>query len=154
MSLTNSSSCVTTHRHIHCLGKSFFLNFVLAWLLSANQVVLLSVQTTLYLFYNGKTYARNPISFSRLPRHKRDTEWPIWTLIDAYGDHGPPINSQHNIWPIQVSSPHPTRWKMWRKQLDAAVLGMPLWDTEELMQGYVTAFCHLPRPCRLVGVVR
>ena len=145
VSLAEPTPCMATHRFIHRLGKSFFLNFVLARLISAEQVVVLSAEDTIFLFYGGTVYKRSPVHFSELPTCKRKERWPIWTLIDADGDCGPPINSWDNIWPIQVSSPHPTRWKGWRKQRGAAIFGMCLWDEEELMEGYVkAAFCHAP----------
>ena len=59
-------------------------------------------------------------------------------LVDVDGhDHGPPIGAGENIWPIQASSPNPIRWKSWRKQYDATLLGMPLWKMDELVEGYV-----------------
>ena len=77
---------------------------------------------------------------------KRKTQYyPLWVLIDVdYENHGPPLAST-NVWPIQTSSPNSARWKAWRKQTGGALLGMPLWNMDELMKGYVfSLFSFLP----------
>lgn len=114
---------------------------MLARLISAKQVVLMSTGCSLFLFYNGKVYHREGIYAFHLPTHQRDRHWPIFTLIDvdvAY--QGPFISSDYKIWPIQASPPEPDKWRSWSKQRGAALLGMPLWSFEELMEGYVWLF--------------
>jgi hypothetical protein len=54
----------------------------------------------------------------------------------------PPISSPSNIWPIQVASPNPIQWKAWSKQYGTDLLGMPLWNIEEPIEGY--AFDSFP----------
>ena len=79
-----------------------------------------------------------------LPKHPTERYCPIWALIHMdYSDQGPPITGQSNIWPIQMSSPSPIRWKSWQKRNKAALWGIPLWNEEELTRGYV--FDSLPR---------
>ena len=95
--MTKPSPRTTTHQCNCSLGKTFFLNFLLARLISARQVVLLSDGYTVHLFYHGKLYTREPVRFSCLPRHKLGGKWPIWTLIGGNKDQEPPISSTHNI---------------------------------------------------------
>ena len=123
----------------HCPGKTLFLDFMLLRLMSANQVVLLFTGSALYLFCDEHVYMRVPGYFLNLPTFQGASRFPIWTLVDADDlNHAPPINVSQNIWPIQASSPNPNRWNTWSKRRDAALLGMPLWDIHELMEGYVT----------------
>jgi len=116
-----------------------FLKFMLARLISDRQVVLLCDINTVLLFYHGKVYSRpTQRGFGDLPEHQEAPYCPIWALIDMDClEEGPPITGSDNIWPIQASSPNPIRWKSWRKQTGAALLGMPLWKMNELMEGYV-----------------
>jgi hypothetical protein len=112
---------------------------MLVRLISARQVVLLWDSSRAYLFYRGQVYFRSTVfGFEDLPEHQRTPYCPIWALIDMdYQYQGPPITGSSNIWPIQASSPDPVRWKHWRKQNRAALLGLPPWNMEELMEGYV-----------------
>ena len=140
VSMTRSSPHATTHRHIRSLGKTTFLKFMLARLISARQVVVLCDNNRCYLFYAGTVYSRPAeFGFVALPTHKESEDFPVWALIDLdFQERGPQVGSA-NVWAIQTSSPNPIRWKSWRKQHRAALLGMPLWSMEELMKGY--AFC-------------
>ena len=116
-----------------------FQMFMLARLLSAHQVVLLCDNAIIYLFFRRKVYYQSAESYIVLPQSRH----PIWTLIDVdYQDREPPntITDSRSIWPIQTS---PVRWKNWRKQTKAAMLGMPLWTMEELVKGYVPSSCHM-----------
>jgi hypothetical protein len=112
---------------------------MLARLISARQVVLLCDTSNTYLFYHQRVHTRPTASgFEDLPRLQETPYYPIWALIDVdFQDYGPPITGSSNIWPIQTSSPDPARWKLWQKQNEAALLGMPLWSMEELMKGCV-----------------
>jgi len=116
-----------------------FLKFMLARLISDRQVVLLYDTYTAFLFFHGKVYSRpTQCGFGDLPRRKGALYCPIWALIDVdYLDHGPPITGSDNTWPIQASPPDPIRWNSWSKQNEATLLGMPLWEMDELMEGYV-----------------
>ena len=136
--MTRSPPSATTHWHIHSSGKTIFLNYALARLISARQVVLMCNNSAVYLFYHGQVYSRQAgLGFEGIPTHKRDQYCPMWALIDVdYQDRGPRITSSSEMWPIQASSPHPARWKLWRKQYRAAVWGMPLWTMGELREGY------------------
>lgn len=113
---------------------------MLAQLVSANQAVLLSTQSTLYLFYQGQVYKQKGVGFPHIPTHRWDEDFTMWTLIDSDTLTQPPIIGHgSDIWPIQVSPPNPSWWKSWSKQREAALLGMSLWDMKELMEGYVLA---------------
>lgn len=117
---------------------------MLAQLILTNQVVLLC-SDQVYLFYQDTVYTRSMhLGFYHLPRNKKVEYCPIWALIDVdYEDEGPPISSSSNIWPIQASSPKSVRWRAWAKQDGAAILGMPLWNMDELMEGYVFSLFSL-----------
>jgi len=125
--------------HTRPQGKTTFLKFLLAWLLSAHQAAILCDNDFIYLFYHGKVYSRPAVSaFKNAPRHKTSPYYPIWTLIDMdFRDREAPVDDDLNIWPVQASPPNPIRWKSWRKQLGGALLGMPLWNREDLVHGYV-----------------
>lgn len=119
---------------------------MLAWLISAHQVILLCTTSETYLFFDGKVHFRQTSSgFGGLPTHQKASYFPIWALVDVdFKDRGPPFMSSTNVWPMQVSSPNPIRWKDWRKQFEGALLGMPVWSVEELLAGYVFYFPFLP----------
>ena len=137
-----------SYRRIRSPGKSNFLKFVLAWLLSKQQVVLLCCSAHAYLFYRDMVYFQ-PTShaFLGLPVHREHPNRGLWTPIDVdYDTRGPPLTGDQNVWPIQVSSPKPIRWRSWLKQLDGALWGMPLWSLEELIEG--CAFNSFYRPSR------
>jgi len=52
-------------------GKTMFLKFMLAWLISANQVVVLCDSYEAHLFYHGQVYSRQAeAGFKGLPRQK------------------------------------------------------------------------------------
>jgi len=145
--MTRSPPHATTYRHIRSPGKTTFLKLMLARLISADQVVLLCDSINTYLFYQGRVYTRlTQFGIGSLPKHQEIPYCPVWALIDVdFNDRGPPLSSTSNVWPIQASSPNPIRWKSWQKQYGAAELGMPLWNEEELMAGYVfSLFSFLP----------
>ena len=135
------------HRRICSLGKSNFLKFMLAWLLSAQQVVLLCDNTRAYLFYCREVYFRaTSDGFWDLPVHREEPYRSVWGLIDVdFGEHGPPISSNPIIWPIQASPPKSVRWRSWHKQFtDSALWGMPLWSLDELVEGYAFSSFYSP----------
>ena len=111
--------------------------FLLARFISARQPVVLCDSLRIYLFFRGDVYWRpTATGFYELPRHKQIEHCPVWTLIDMdYQDLNPPIERASNIWPIQTSSPNPVRWKLWQKQNEPSLLGMSLWNMEELKVG-------------------
>ena len=155
-SMIRSPPRATTHRHIHFPGKSLFLMFMLVRLISAHQVVLLCGSSEVFLFYCGRVYSRPTASgLGELPRHQHEEYHPIWALVDVdYIGQGPPITNLSNIWPIQASSPNPVLWKAWSKQTNASILGMPRWNTEDLIKGFVFSLFSLPliRPCHSKGI--
>jgi len=137
--MTGSTRYLTAHLHTCSLGKTLFLTFMLVKLISAGQVVLLYNPPEVYLFYHGQVYSRlAKDGFESLPKHRRMTYCPIWALIDGdYGSQGLPIGLSPVTWPVYASSPSPTRWTPLLEQNGATLLGMPLWNMEELLQGYV-----------------
>jgi len=128
-----------SHQRIRSPGKTNFLRFMLARLLSNQQVVVLCDNDQVHLFYRDQVYARpTALGFVDLPVHREHPSRSVWGLIDVdFQDHGPPISSDLTVWPIQASSEKPIRWRSWQKQLRGAALwGMPLWNLEELVEGY------------------
>ena len=144
--MTRSPPRATTHPRICSPGKTIFLNYVLVRLISARQVVLICDEYKTHLFYCGQVYSRSAGSgLEDLPECLQTQYFPIWALIDVdYQKQGPPFSRRSNIWPVQASSPNPVRWDAWRKQSQAYVLGMPLWNKEELVKGYVFSMFSLP----------
>ena len=128
-----------------------FLSFLLARLLSVRQVVLLYTNAETYLFYRGQAYSRpTGPRLKHLPTRTIERYCPIWMLIDMDdANRGPHIGKRLNIWPIQASSPNPTRWRVWKKQYGAFLFGMPLWSMDELIAGYVFSLFPLSaiNPC-------
>jgi len=135
--MTQSPRCSAAYRSICSPGKTTFLKFLLTRLLVARQVVLLVDNTEAYLFYHGTVYYRStPVGRQGLPIPTPKSYRPVWALMDVdHGDTNPFVSGNLEMWPIQVSSPNPGRWNKWRKQLGAALLGMPLWNTQDLMKG-------------------
>ncbi|KAF9779833.1 hypothetical protein BJ322DRAFT_344792 [Thelephora terrestris] len=119
-------------------GKTTFLKFMLARLISNGQVVLLFDNARAHLFYRGQVHYRVMTDvIDGLPRLTRPgRKSPIWTLVDAdIYPLGPPVGGNRDIWPIHATSPKRDRWKVWRKMNDAALWGMPKWSMEELIRG-------------------
>ena len=115
-----------------------------ARLISAGQVVLLCDNSDTHLFYRGSVYFRptEPHGFQNIPTHNKGY-YPVWTLIDFDSqDREPPLTSSTGVWPVQASSPNSIRFKSWRRQNGATLLGMPVWSMEDLVEGYV--FSPLP----------
>jgi hypothetical protein len=144
--MTRSSPRTTSHWRIRFLGKTMFLNFLLARLISARQVVLLHNISKVYLFYRGQVYSRLEVSgLKNLPKRLETGYYPLWLLIDVdTRGQEPIIPGGPELWPIQACSPNHLQWKPWKKQFGAAEWGMPLWDMEELMEGYVSGLFPLP----------
>ena len=143
--MTRSPPCATTHWCIHSPGKTTFLKFMLARLIQAGQVVLLCDASRTHLFYKGQAYSRSTVpNFDNFPIHLKMPYYPVWAL--TYVGHGnteSPISATRSIWPVQTPPLNPTRWKSWRRQNGAALLGMPIWDMKELMKGYVFSLFSL-----------
>ena len=134
-----SLSLITIDQCTCSTGKTTFLKFMLARLISAQQVVLLCDDSATHLFYRGGVYIRptEPHGFMNLPTHAPHN--PIWALIDVgYEDRGPPLTGSTGVWPIQASSPNPVRFKSWSKQDGATLLGMPPWSMMDLVEAYVS----------------
>ena len=135
-SVTRSPPCAVPHRPTCSPGKTTFLKFMLARLISAHQVVLLCDDPETHLFYHGKVYSRSiSFGFKDLPRRRVMGYCPIWALIDVGSSAWePPIVEAMVVWPIQASS-NPGQWRWWNKQYRTALLGMPRWNTKELVGG-------------------
>ena len=125
-----------------------FLKFMLTRLISEAQALLLCSNSLIHLFYRGQAYSRSTASgFEGLPERRQTDYCPIWALVDMdYLNQEPPIGDE-NIWPIQASYPNPGQWKAWLKQEGGALLGLPPWNMEDLMEGYVFSLI----PCSAVG---
>jgi len=63
-----------------------FPKFMLVWLISVDQVVILCDSFKAHLFYRGEVYSRPAKEgFEYLPMRKRMAYCPIWALIDTSG---------------------------------------------------------------------
>ena len=130
---------LTAHLRTRYPGKTTFLAFVLAQLLLAKQVVLLIFPNHLLLFYSGKVYRREGSGIDTIPKYRQ--YWCTWALINSDSrKEGPPLDTGFSIWPVQASSPKPSRWTAWLNQFGGVLSGMPLWKIHELNDGYVV-FC-------------
>ena len=131
----------TTHSRIRFAGKTTFLKFMLAWLITFHQVVVLADAPNLYLFYQGQVYHQPMLSgFMNLPEFVGPQYYPIWALVDLdfQKTRATLITGSAKIWPIQAASPNPAQWESWFKQYGATRLGMPAgWTRQELIFGYV-----------------
>ena len=118
---------------------------MLARLISARQVVLWYNNYRAYLFFRGQVYTRMGASgFMDLPQYQ-GSYCPVWALIDVdFLAQGPPLSGYSDCWPIQASPPQSILWKPWVKRCYAALLGMPPWNFEELMEGWVFCLAHFP----------
>jgi len=117
---------------------------MLAQLISTQEVVLLCDSNRILLFFCNKLYHRLTISgFDFLPIPPPGRKHPIWALVDQGRPKEPPITESTDIWPVQTSSLNPIQWANWAKHNKAAMLGMPLWNMEELKIGFVLAYSLL-----------
>jgi hypothetical protein len=135
---------MTTKRCICSAGKTNFLKFMLARLISARQVVLLCDNSDTYLFYRGSVHSRptEPNGFKNIPTRNKGY-YPVWTLVDFDPqDREPPLIRSTGVSPVQASSPNPIRFQSWAKKNGAALLRIPVWSVDDLVAGY--DFSQLP----------
>ena len=85
----------TAHQRIRCPGQAFFLNFMFARLISANQIVPISTGSTFYLSYHSKVYKRELAS--RVFLHISSTD------ISPYGDRQP----LRRLFKVSIDDRHP-----------------------------------------------
>ena len=125
------------HSAAHPIGKSTFLMFLLARLISARQVVILGNKIKSNLFYRGKVYRKMQYLGDLPTLFQNEREQPAWALIDGDCMTEVPFTMNAQIWPILATSPQPIRWQQsWGRQLNAFMWGMPKWNFEELVAWY------------------
>jgi len=98
----------------------------------------------LYLFYHGKVYTTVSASLYttqteyRLPQPKSQTsEVFIWSLFHITKKEEPSrVLITHPCLPVQAASPDSTRFKVWYKQFQPMLVGLPLWTRDELAKGF------------------
>ena len=134
-----------------------FLNFMLARLLSARQVVLLCDVNRTRLFYRGQVYSRLTVpGFENLP--KRTGVWyhPIWALMDMdTRTQEPPLR-----WRGCLADPGVFSKPRSMESVAQAVQGCSVRDASMGYEGadgrvrlsLVPPFCYQPRPYRLIEV--
>jgi len=109
---------------------------MLVRLISAHQVIVQFNGVVTTLFKAGEVYTHQGSGFAYIPVPREQSVITVWALIDVdWGETGAPLTEDLLIWPIQVSSPKPVRWRSWSKQFRAAIWGLPLWTLEELVYG-------------------
>ncbi|KAI0739476.1 hypothetical protein C8Q80DRAFT_1274537 [Daedaleopsis nitida] len=118
------------------IGKTTFLKYILARLLSEKQVVILYTTEYVFLFYQQRVYYHPEVPgvLSRLPRTR--SKHLLWMLVDMdFVKRGPHLGIDLHVWPILASSPNRERWIGLTAQYDVRVWGMELWTREELISG-------------------
>ncbi|KAI0764791.1 hypothetical protein C8Q74DRAFT_1284000, partial [Fomes fomentarius] len=119
------------------VGKTMFLKYMLARLLSEKQVVVFYTPQRIYLFYQNYVYHRPETSEAiiDLPYHTQST-FSLWMLVDMDPEvREPHVDDVPSVWPVLASPPNSRRWKCWAKQMDGVLWGLDLWTKEELMYG-------------------
>ena len=127
-------------------GKTLFNYYLLVRLLQRKQVVLFSPDgESVFLFYHREVYTvrMEAIYGDVLPYPKSSSNVFIWSLFDIYGPKEPKkVLVNRPCLPVQVASPNPIRYKIWRKERIPLLTGLPLWTRDELMQGCVFSITH------------
>ena len=123
------------------LGKTVLLVYLLVYFLQHGQVVLYSPHATLsILFYHDGVYMAAPgYAHNFLPKPKPGSRAFIWSLFEA--EVGESMAFAHRsgvLFPIQAPSPNP-KYYSWRNYRRPPITALPLWDREELKQGYVSS---------------
>ncbi|KAL5480206.1 hypothetical protein ACEPAI_1476 [Sanghuangporus weigelae] len=122
------------------VGKTTWLWFMLIYLLTLKKNVALHTKGRTYLFYHDRVY---------IASSGPDVTWPpstavrdrIWCLIDSDERVGPPPSyltskDEGRIFPVHAAPPNPARYYKWFKQRGGVVIGMPLWNEEEIIEGF------------------
>ncbi|GJJ07106.1 hypothetical protein Clacol_001306 [Clathrus columnatus] len=103
--------------------------------------LLLSLWATLYLFYDNDVWSPKTQNTLPFPIAKKVEDLRtvhklfLFVLIDQdvlTSEPRPGLVFGNHIFPIQASSPNPSRFKRWAKKRNAAIWGLPLWDETEL----------------------
>ncbi|KAM6499073.1 hypothetical protein JOM56_004581 [Amanita muscaria] len=117
------------------IGKSIFLYFVLVERILNGQCTAYQYTSTVILMLGSHDVRIFPAD-PRLDTRK----FPgTWALVDSNVELIPPrgeFTSAHSkFYLIQATSPQPSRWKAWKKQLSAAIAVMKPWSCKELYIG-------------------
>ena len=114
------------------LGKTTWLYFMFIYLVTRGEPVAFYKRGTTRVFHQGNVYK------TQVEREFPRGQAP-WCLIDSdLRNNTPPeyiIDSQSVVYPVQASSPNPTRYKSWVKQRSAKILGMRLWSEDDILKG-------------------
>ena len=116
------------------LGKTTWLYFMFIYLVTRGEPVAFYKRGTTRVFHQGHVYK------TQVEREFPRGQEP-WCLIDCdHRNNIPPeyiIDSQSVVYPVQASSPNPTRYKSWIKERSAEILGMQLWSEDDIFEGCV-----------------
>ena len=126
------------------LGKTTFLHYYLASLLSQKQVSMLYTNGKLYIFKDGSTIFWAPVSSVKIPKDYYNAP----CLLDSEGGHRPPqaLISNYRLFILQAASPGPihTDWMYKRVHVRRFVLNPP--DEDEVVAASVFFYFFL-HPC-------
>jgi hypothetical protein len=142
---TRSSPRTTAHQPIRSPGKTIFLNFILARLISARQVVLVYDGTRLRLFLPGQSIlSSGGVRFRYSSSRSKHT---ILSHMDVDRRRQPEPRATY---PNGIKSladpdvlPGPPSMEVVAEAVQRCSVGVPLWDMEELMEGYVFSLLSL-----------
>ncbi|KAL5482842.1 hypothetical protein ACEPAI_9437 [Sanghuangporus weigelae] len=122
------------------VGKTTWLWFMLIYLLTLKKNVALHTGGDTHLFYHDHVYIASSGTKVTWPPSTavRDR---IWCLIDSDEHVGPPPiyltwKDEERIFPVHAASPNPARYYEWFKQRGGVIIGMPLWNEEEIIEGF------------------
>ncbi|KIM49471.1 hypothetical protein M413DRAFT_407520 [Hebeloma cylindrosporum] len=121
-------------------GKTLFSYYLLIRLLQRKQVVLFSPNgVVVYLFYHNEVYKARVGDLdgeASLPKPVSATSIFIWSLFDILKREDPAhFLVTYPCFPVQVASPDPARYAIWKKEHYPLITGLPLWTRDELAQG-------------------
>ena len=115
------------------LGKTTWLYFMFICLVTRREFVAFYDGGTTGLFHQDHVYKAQV--GAEFPQNQM-----TWCLIDCDYRNDIPVyivHSQSAVYPVQASSPNPTRYKSWIKQRSAEILGMQLWSEDDIFEGCV-----------------
>ncbi|KAG6820340.1 hypothetical protein H0H93_002000 [Arthromyces matolae] len=120
-------------------GKTFFLFYLLVQLLRRHQHVVFYIRGIAYLFSPQEDgydiYKVYPNEHPELPPCELNAF--VWSLIEVLPTQSVPplLVSLQQSFPIMAPSPNGALYRDWKKQREARLWGMPLWNHDELLEG-------------------
>ena len=118
------------------LGKSTFLFYVLISRILLAQKTAFQWSSSRTFFFNDRHDVR---TFTQMDRIDPVGHPEMWALSDSNADVVTPraefTDARSQFFVVQATSPQPTRWKTWSKQLGANLAVMNPWSWQEIYIG-------------------